>query len=84
MLQHNAVQTFITSANTAPPMKTMSFLLGGSLILILNFANLSVSPLSTLSRYNCLISLSNLLGKPWYIVDPPDKTGIKKLKSFPN
>merc|ERR1719431_945749 len=70
----NSSLSFITSARTAPPMKTMSFLLGGSSILILNLESLSVSPLRTRSRYNCLISLSSLLGSPGYIVDPPDNT----------
>lgn len=36
--------------------------------------NLSMSFLSTRSKYNCLISRSNLLGRPGYIVDPPDST----------
>ena len=34
----------------------------------------AVSPFSTLSKYNCLISLSSLDGNPGYIVEPPDKT----------
>merc|ERR1719192_2973684 len=59
----------MTSARTAPPMKTMSFLLGGSSILILNLESLSVSPLRTLSRYNCFISLSSLLGSPGYMAE---------------
>ena len=36
--------------------------------------NLSMSFLSTRSRYNCLISRSNRLGRPGYIVEPPDRT----------
>merc|ERR1719357_1819344 len=46
----NSSLSFMTSASTAPPMNTISFLLGGSSILILNLASRSVSPLSTLSR----------------------------------
>ena len=36
--------------------------------------NFDVSPFNTRSKYNCLISLSNLLGKPGYIVEPPEST----------
>ena len=79
----NSSLSFMTSARTAPPMNTMSFLLGGSSILILNLASLSVSPFKTRSRCNCLISLSSLLGSPGYIVEPPDKTRIQELIKAP-
>merc|ERR1711962_1230418 len=46
----NSSLSFMTSASPAPPMNPISFLLGGSSILILNLASRSVSPLSTLSR----------------------------------
>lgn len=36
--------------------------------------NLSMSFFSTRSKYNCLISLSNRLGRPGYMVEPPDST----------
>ena len=36
--------------------------------------NLVVSPFNTRSRYSCLISLSSLLGRPGYMVLPPDST----------
>jgi len=98
--------SFMIFAKTAPPVKTMPFLLGGSSILILNFylkklnqtlisiqynlfkyfkpeknlikikhtENFSVFPFRTLSKYNCLSSLSKRLGRPGYMVDPPDRT----------
>lgn len=32
------------------------------------------SPFSTLTRYNCFISFSKRLGRPGYMVEPPDNT----------
>lgn len=70
----NCGLSFITSARTAPPIKTISLRLGGSSTRILNFCNFCPSPFNTRSRYNCLISRSNLDGRPGYIVDPPLRT----------
>uniref|UniRef100_A0A0C9SD83 Putative secreted protein n=1 Tax=Amblyomma americanum TaxID=6943 RepID=A0A0C9SD83_AMBAM len=49
-LIQNLGLSFITSARTEPPMKTMSLRRGGSSIRILNFMSFSVSPRSTRSR----------------------------------
>ncbi|KAH3671720.1 hypothetical protein OGAPHI_000425 [Ogataea philodendri] len=61
-------------ASTAPPMKTMCFLLGGSSILTLNLSNLEASPFNTFVNHCCLSSFSNLDGRPGYMDEPPLRT----------
>ncbi|EDZ73257.1 hypothetical protein AWRI1631_42080 [Saccharomyces cerevisiae AWRI1631] len=61
-------------AKTAPPMKTICFLLGGSSILTLNLSSLEGSLCKTLLNHNCFNSFSNLEGSPGYILEPPERT----------
>lgn len=50
------------------------FAIGWQLLLLLLTDNLSMSFLSTRSKYSCLISRSKRLGRPGYMVEPPDST----------
>src|SRR5947207_14185685 len=61
-------------AKTAPPRKTICLLLGGSSILTLNLPSRSGLPCNTLVSHSCFSSFSNLLGRPGYMLLPPDKT----------
>src|SRR2546421_3787255 len=61
-------------ASTAPPRNTMCLRRGGSSILTLNLFNRSGFPCNTLVNHSCFNSFSNLLGKPGYMLLPPDKT----------
>lgn len=74
LLIHKWSLSFIMFARTAPPMKTMCLLLGGSSILTLNFSSRSGLPCSTLVSHSCLSSFSKREGRPGYMDEPPLST----------